>query len=82
LKNRFTVILYNISLGSLGCHLATMAENISAIAFFESAGFRRYGPPTLIPGLRTPDRKRMHQQVMVREVDKLTPADIFPTQDS
>jgi ribosomal protein S18 acetylase RimI-like enzyme len=57
------------SAGSPGCHLATMAENTPAIAFFESAGFRRYGPPTLIPGLRTPDRKRMHQQVMVREVN-------------
>jgi len=53
---------------SPGCHLATMAENENAIAFFERVGFRRLGPPTPIPGMRTREGARMHQQVMVREL--------------
>jgi ribosomal protein S18 acetylase RimI-like enzyme len=56
------------ALGVPGCHLVTMAENVNAIAFFERMGFRRFGPPALVPGMRTPEGKRMHQQVMVREM--------------
>ena len=58
-----------ISVGSPGCHLSTLGENGRGIAFFESVGFRRYGPPSLIPGMRMPDGKRLHQQVMVREMN-------------
>lgn len=54
------------AVASPGCHLATMAENENAISFFEGVGFRRLGPPTLIPGMRTRDGARMHQQVMVQ----------------
>lgn len=54
--------------GSPGCHLGTLAENESAIAFFERVGFRRLGPPVPIPGMRTRAGARMHEQLMVREV--------------
>ena len=56
------------ALGSPGCHLVTMAENRGAIAFFERMGFRSFEPPALVPGMRTPEGERMHQQVMVREM--------------
>jgi ribosomal protein S18 acetylase RimI-like enzyme len=56
------------AVGSPGCHLGTLGENTNGIAFFERMGFKRLGPPTLIPGMRTPDGKRMHDQVMVREI--------------
>jgi len=54
--------------GSPGCHLGTLAENASAIRFFERMGFARQGPPTLVPGLRTRSGARMHQQLMTRGV--------------
>jgi ribosomal protein S18 acetylase RimI-like enzyme len=57
-----------ISAGSPGCHLSTLGENAHGIAFFESVGFRRHDPPSLIPGMRTPDGKHLHQQVMVRDM--------------
>jgi ribosomal protein S18 acetylase RimI-like enzyme len=57
-----------ISVGSPGCHLATLGENARGIAFFESVGFKHLGLPSLITGMRAPDGKRLHQQVMVREI--------------
>jgi ribosomal protein S18 acetylase RimI-like enzyme len=56
------------SLGVAGCHLDTFAENRGAIAFFESVGFERFGPPMLIPGFRRRGTPRMHTQTMVRAV--------------
>jgi GNAT superfamily N-acetyltransferase len=50
--------------GDIGCHLQTLAENSSALAFFESVGFERLGPPVLTPGLRTRSGGRLHLQVM------------------
>jgi ribosomal protein S18 acetylase RimI-like enzyme len=57
------------ALGSPGCHLGTLAENTSAIRFFERMGFARHGPPTLVPGLRTRAGARMHQQLMTRAIE-------------
>jgi ribosomal protein S18 acetylase RimI-like enzyme len=57
------------SLGVPGCHLVTLHENRTAVAFFERLGFRQYGAPQLLPGMRMPDGARMHQQVMVRDVE-------------
>jgi len=54
--------------GSPGCHLGTLGENANAIAFFERMGFRRLGPPALIPGMRSPSGDRIHDQIMVREM--------------
>ena len=48
-----------------GCHLGTLAENTRGIAFFERMGFRRLGTPQRVPGMRTPEGARMHQQLMV-----------------
>ena len=59
--------------GITGCHLGTMAENTGAIAFFTAMGFRRFGEPLPIPGLRTRDGGRMHEQVMVTELDPTEP---------
>ena len=55
------------ALGSPGCHLGTFAENRRGIAFFEHQGFRRYGSPTRVPGMRNRDGSRMHLQLMVRD---------------
>jgi ribosomal protein S18 acetylase RimI-like enzyme len=55
--------------GITGCYLQTIAENTRAIAFFTAMGFRRHGAPVLIPGLRTREGGRMHEQVMVTELD-------------
>jgi ribosomal protein S18 acetylase RimI-like enzyme len=52
---------------SPGCHLATLAENTPAIAFFERTGFRRHGTAVLVPGMRLRSGGRMHLQLMVRE---------------
>jgi ribosomal protein S18 acetylase RimI-like enzyme len=52
---------------SPGCHLGTLGENVNGIAFFERMGFRRLGPPALIPGMRDRDGSRIHDQIMVRE---------------
>jgi ribosomal protein S18 acetylase RimI-like enzyme len=62
------------SLGSPGCHLATLAENTGGIAFFERSGFRRFGAPLLIPGMRLRAGGRMHQQLMVRDLAEAQPA--------
>ena len=56
-------------LGVPGCHLQTMSENANAIAFFGAVGFRRLGRPVLIPGLRTRLGYRLHEQVMVIDLD-------------
>ncbi|KQW48096.1 GCN5 family acetyltransferase [Nocardioides sp. Root1257] len=53
--------------GSPGCYLQTAYENTRAIAFFERAGFRRYGDHPVVPGSRFEGR-RMHEQAMVRDV--------------
>jgi ribosomal protein S18 acetylase RimI-like enzyme len=55
-------------LGVTGCHLETFAENTGAVAFFEAVGFRRAGPPALIPGFRRRGAPRMHTQAMVADV--------------
>jgi ribosomal protein S18 acetylase RimI-like enzyme len=52
--------------GCAGCHLGTMAENTSAVAFFEAMGFRREGIPELMPGLRSREGARLHVQLMVQ----------------
>lgn len=49
-----------------GCHLRTLGENERAIAFFSANGFRSSGPPSLVPGLRSPRGARHHVQLMVR----------------
>jgi len=56
------------ALGSPGCHLATLAENTPAIAFFERIGFRRHAEPVRVPGMRLRSGGRMHLQLMVRDV--------------
>jgi GNAT superfamily N-acetyltransferase len=55
--------------GVTGCHLQTMVENTGAIAFFGAMGFRRFGDPQLIPGLRTREGGRLHSQVMVTDLN-------------
>lgn len=52
--------------GSPGCHLATLAENTTAVAFFERMGFRQFGAPALVPGMRLRSGGRMHLQLMVQ----------------
>jgi ribosomal protein S18 acetylase RimI-like enzyme len=58
------------ALGSPGCHLATLAENRTALAFFERMGFCHLGAPALVPGMRLRSGGRMHLQMMVREFSK------------
>lgn len=52
--------------GSPGCHLATLAENEPAIAFFQRMGFARFGAPQLVPGMRLRSGGRMHLQFMTQ----------------
>ncbi len=52
--------------GSPGCHLETLAENTSAVRFFESMGFTPLGSPSLVPGLRARDGSRLHLLRMVK----------------
>lgn len=52
-------------LGSTGCHLQTLQENVRARKFFERNGFAAHGPTPLVPGLRYEGR-RVHQLTMVR----------------
>lgn len=52
------------AVGSAGCHLQTLVENVRAVRFFERMGFARYGPTPLVPGLRH-HGQRLHQQTMV-----------------
>jgi len=52
--------------GSPGCHLATLAENAVAVAFFERMGFHHFGAPVLVPGMRLRSGGRMHLQLMVQ----------------
>lgn len=54
--------------GIAGCHLETLAENTSGVAFFEAMGFRREGGPHLIPGMRTPTGARHHIQLMTQTI--------------
>lgn len=56
-----------------GCHLGTLGENTGAIAFFESVSFRRHGPALPIPGPRRREGGRLHSQIMVTEIEPLTP---------
>ena len=64
-------VLMSRWLGSLrstrspGCHLATLAENGRARAFFVKTGFRDHGQPTPVPGMRSASGGRLHQQIMV-----------------
>jgi hypothetical protein len=57
-------------LGSPGCHLATIAENARAVSFFERSGFHRHGRPARMPGMGDLDGGRLHQQIMVREIEE------------
>ena len=52
--------------GSPGCHLSTLRENESAIAFFEAVGFVCHGEPIRIPGMRTRAGLRMSAQLMTK----------------
>jgi ribosomal protein S18 acetylase RimI-like enzyme len=56
------------ALGSPGCHLGTLAENRAGIAFFRRMGFEPHGPPQRVPGMRTREGARMHEQLMVRSL--------------
>lgn len=58
--------------GSQGCHLCTTVENTHAVSFFERMGFKKYGIPSLISGIRGRDGKRLHQQIMVRDLFEKT----------
>ena len=58
------------AVGSPGCHLATLAENRAALAFFERMGFHHLGSPALVPGMRLRSGGRMHLQMMVQEISK------------
>ena len=40
------------AVGSPGCHLGTLVENSAAMAFFSRMGFRHFGAPVLVPGMR------------------------------
>jgi ribosomal protein S18 acetylase RimI-like enzyme len=51
-----------------GCHVQTFAENANALAFFEALGFRRFGKPAIVQGLRSPAGARLHTQVLVVEL--------------
>ena len=55
--------------GVPGCHLQTMAENTSAIAFFTACGFSLAGPAVRIPGLRSRTGGRLHSQAMVQALE-------------
>lgn len=65
--------------GVPGCHLGTWAENAAAIAFFESTGFRREGPPQPMLGMRSPAGARHHTQLMVQDLRPDPPADGAPS---
>lgn len=54
--------------GIPGCHLGTWGENHAAIAFFEAQGFRRHGPATPMPGMRSPSGGRHTSQWMVQDL--------------
>ena len=54
--------------GVPGCHLQTMAENTSAIAFFTACGFERAGGTPQIPGMRSKTGGRLHIQAMVQSL--------------
>ena len=54
--------------GSSGCHLATIVENVRAVRFFEEQGFRREGGQSLVNGLRDDSGRRLHKQLMVRDL--------------
>jgi RimJ/RimL family protein N-acetyltransferase len=52
--------------GVAGCHVQTLAENVRAVAAFESVGFERRGDPAPVPGLRTRGGGRHHVQLLTR----------------
>ncbi len=62
IKQRF------ISLGSPGLHLETVLENQNAVKFFRSVGFKDYGEPLELPGIRAKDGSRLHGHVMVMDL--------------
>jgi len=55
-------------LGTVGCHVETLAENTRAVGFFEATGFVRYGGPVLVPGMRRREGGRMHVQRLVQDL--------------
>lgn len=52
-----------------GCHVQTLAENLRAVAAFESVGFERHGEPLIAPGLRSPAGQRHSVQLLVRQTE-------------
>jgi GNAT superfamily N-acetyltransferase len=54
--------------GVPGCHLETMAENTGAVAFFRAMGFEKRGTPVPAPGMRSPEGRRHHVQLMVQSL--------------
>jgi len=59
--------------GIPGCHLGTWAENHHAIAFFRSVGFGAMGPPTNMPGMRSPSGARHHVLWMATDLPANAP---------
>lgn len=55
-------------LGVPGCHLGTLHENQNGIGFFTHQGFSRHGEPEPTPGLRSPEGRIHHVQLMVCDV--------------
>ena len=53
--------------GSPGCHLGTLLENKSAMGFFAYHGFRPFGSPKIVPGMRSRSGGGHHLQFMVRD---------------
>src|SRR5215475_13622222 len=70
------------SVGSAGCHLATLAENTTAVAFFARVGFRPLGGPLLVPGMRLRSGGRMHLQFMTREVSRASRPELVKPADA
>jgi GNAT superfamily N-acetyltransferase len=59
--------------GVAGCYLETIAENSSAVAFFEAMGFEKRHAPVPAPGLRSPRGERHHVQLMVQSLQVGSP---------
>lgn len=54
--------------GCPGVHGEVFAENEAACKLHEAMGFKREGKPTPAPGIRSPDGKRMHVQLWLRDL--------------
>jgi hypothetical protein len=58
------------SVGVPGLHGEMIAENKHTMAIGERLGYRREGSPYLLPGLRDPEGRRLHGQVMVLDLTR------------